>query len=197
MTDTTYQPAPLRTDAYSRRVQSVLSNARTFAEHRLTQELDDGLFRAWWCARPRSGTYSFRVVTAPGWLYLSGDIGHLALSRERDMLPWTRSVVTGESVDLCYLAEKTPRTLQTTEFNYEEAYEQLVAILDDSEFDADERGRLLRRARSASNSYDWQSFCADYVNRYGADQVPESKDYSASLCWQVLGLRRFFELLDA
>lgn len=74
-----------------------------FKNHKIRQVMSMGVHRHFKCLnRSGSSNYMFRVVTFPGRLVITGDIGDLMLCREIDMLPWAKRAV--ESID--YFAEK-------------------------------------------------------------------------------------------
>lgn len=58
---------------------------KAFCNHELTIEHDDGVFRSLFCGQPSTSNYHFRIVTWPGHLAISGDIGTFVWSRTRDM----------------------------------------------------------------------------------------------------------------
>lgn len=62
--------------------------SKAFARHEITQNVSQGLYRHWRCARPDSGMYAFNIITEPGRLIVTGDIGEIILCREPDMLAW-------------------------------------------------------------------------------------------------------------
>lgn len=76
--------------------------ARAFADHVVTQNVGQGLYRHWRCARPGTGMYAFNVITEPGRVIVTGDIGELILCRELDMIEWFRRCHN----DLDYVAGK-------------------------------------------------------------------------------------------
>lgn len=60
--------------------------ARFFADHRMTVLNDDGLYRHLRFANPKFHEYHFDLVTWPGHLAISGDIGANVFAREEDMI---------------------------------------------------------------------------------------------------------------
>jgi hypothetical protein len=55
------------------------------AEHEMTIEREDGVFRNLLFKRPRSSNMHFRITTWPGYLCFSGDMGCFVFSRTPDM----------------------------------------------------------------------------------------------------------------
>ncbi len=58
--------------------------------HRMTIEQDFGVFRSLYFAAPGTGIYSFRLVTWPGHLAISGDLDDFTFCRLRDMFDFFR-----------------------------------------------------------------------------------------------------------
>lgn len=56
-----------------------------FKNHELTIIRDDGVYRHLRCCRPDTWSYGFEIVTWPGHLAISGDIGCYVFSRVTDM----------------------------------------------------------------------------------------------------------------
>jgi hypothetical protein len=75
------------------------------AEHTVSVLRDDGLYRHLRCCRGDSYTYGFDVVTWPGYLCYSGDMGCFVFTRLPDMFGFFRGRRTA-MVDRGYLAEK-------------------------------------------------------------------------------------------
>lgn len=96
--------------------------AKAFANHELTQTLNDGLHRHWNCRNPKSSCYWFNVTTGPGWLLISGDVGTLFVQREPDMIKWARKAID----DLYYFASKVPIEIKTKEWDVDMAREWIA-----------------------------------------------------------------------
>lgn len=74
------------------------------AQHVATVVLDHDLYRHIECRKPGTGTYAFRVVTWPGALCISGDMGSFVFQRIEDMFAFFRS--DSGRVNLSYWREK-------------------------------------------------------------------------------------------
>lgn len=74
------------------------------SKHTVTVLRDDGLYRHLRCSRG-SYAYSFDVVTWPGYLCYSGDMGCFVFTRLPDMFEFFRGRRTAR-IDLGYIAEK-------------------------------------------------------------------------------------------
>jgi hypothetical protein len=90
---------------------------RDVREHAMTVLRDDGIYRHLRYKRLDSGTYWFDIVTWPGQLSFSGDMGSFTFSRLRDMFEFFRTDARrpgeGLKINLGYWAEK----IQSTEKN--------------------------------------------------------------------------------
>lgn len=60
------------------------------ANHRMTVLRDDGLYRHLRFSRPDTGSYSFDVLTWPGYLAFVGDMGDYVFQRTEDMFEFFR-----------------------------------------------------------------------------------------------------------
>jgi len=58
------------------------------ATHQLEVVLDQGLHRYLRARRPGTGMYWFDIITSPGTLTITGDMGTYVFAREQDMFPW-------------------------------------------------------------------------------------------------------------
>lgn len=59
---------------------------RDVASHQIKVHRDDGVYRHLTFSRPTTRTYSFDIITWPGYLTVTGDMGTWTFSRERDMV---------------------------------------------------------------------------------------------------------------
>lgn len=82
------------------------------AEHRLEVLREDGLYRHLRCRKPGTYCYGFDIVTWPGHLAITGDMGASAFCRLDDMLHFFRTTddrhdqAGGLSINAGYWAEK-------------------------------------------------------------------------------------------
>lgn len=75
---------------------------RDVATHRMTVQLDQGVFRHIRFARPGSNSYAFEITTWPGHLAFSGNMGCFVFSRLHDMFGFFRH----DDINPGYWAEK-------------------------------------------------------------------------------------------
>lgn len=59
-------------------------------EHQITIALDNGVYRHVICSKPGTSIYRFEIVTYPGHLVVSGDMGSWTFCRIRDMFEFFR-----------------------------------------------------------------------------------------------------------
>lgn len=181
----------------SRAFQQVRAFAETqFVEHKIETVLDRGIFRSFRCQTPGTWSYAFDVTFKPGWVFVTGDIGHLALTRETDMLPWLRGVLSHDSggIDLRYVHEKVPNNITCREWDKEAAREFVDSVLADVEIDYEERLGLYE-------FFDQHTFETTIVTKL-ADIDPcfyecgDPTEWTGRFLWCVLALRWFVRTLD-
>ena len=90
---------------------------RNFAEHKIEVLRNDGFYRHFSCAKPGTKVYWFDIITFPMYLVIVGDIGHLILARDTDMLLWANRSVN----ELPYFAEKVVQSIPIKEYSEEKA----------------------------------------------------------------------------
>jgi hypothetical protein len=59
-------------------------------DHQITQLLDSGPYRHWRCRKPGTIVLGFDVITWPGFICITGDMGEFLFSRTYDMLEFCR-----------------------------------------------------------------------------------------------------------
>ena len=91
-----------------------------FKDHQIKHVLNDGHFQSFVCEVPGDSNFAFTVTTIPYWLYVSGDIGHMAFWRQEDMLSW---LFRGYK-DISYLSSKA-QEVPIEEFNLDFAKQQV------------------------------------------------------------------------
>ncbi len=76
------------------------------AEHALTILHEDGLYRHLSFAKPGTNVYRYDLVTWPGYLAVSGDMGEYVFSRIEDMFKFFAGEGKGEGINPGYWGEK-------------------------------------------------------------------------------------------
>jgi predicted secreted protein len=158
-----------------------------FKDHVLVKEGEG----RWFCGKPGTGIYSFRVLTAPGALIVYGDIYDAVLKpSDRDALAWLR----GSMGSLDYVLEKvTACADKRREFLRGEALRELAEM----EQEHPERAARIRAAWE--HNRDWQGeerAWIDALSAEGMDVEGIPDDHDSQLLWQYHGLRHFCRLLD-
>jgi hypothetical protein len=163
--------------------------ARAFAGHAVTVEHEHGLYRHYRCGKPDSSVYAFHVVTFPGRVIVSGDVGDMAWSRCPDMLEWAAGAIQS----IGYFADKTWGSLRVKEWSpevataaVEEEYADRLHDLDDEQ----DAHKFLAKCRDVradlllaiENGY--HAFTEAYYGSawYGGD-FPGVEDYTAEFLW--------------
>lgn len=79
---------------------------RDVRDHKLTILQDDGVHRHLRLARPGSSAYHFNVVTFPGYIVLTGDMGSWTFARVQDMFTFFRDESMRGAINPSYWHEK-------------------------------------------------------------------------------------------
>lgn len=173
----------------STREQARKHAEEVFARHTIVPE---GPGR-WYCGRPGTGCYSFRVVTSPGAVIVHGDIGEAVFCpNERDPLPWLRGVA--EHREIVYLLCKM-RVGPEQEFYLGNAEEHLQERLANKEAAADEVAEALSWDGDLSPDLSSETWYAAWLDA-GDDEPRACVDHSfgalwlaEALCWFGKNLR--------
>lgn len=110
--------------------------SEVFKDHVITQHLAQGMYRSWRCKKPGTWNYGFDVTTRPGWLFITGDIGDLIVTRANDMIAWARGAIS----DPQYFAEKVPHAMPTKEWSYDLSLEWLGEEIEEAKKEHDSDG---------------------------------------------------------
>ena len=104
-----------------------------FKDHEINYLMTNDVYRHFDC-RNRNGSsiYQFNVITFPGRLIITGDVGDLMLKRCRDMLEWAPRAV--HSID--YFAEKVVAGKVKVDYDPEVVQEVINEALGDRDSDA-------------------------------------------------------------
>lgn len=172
-------------DARQRRIDQIHGFAvKNFANHKIEQRLNQGMFRSWRCKADATWAHGFDITTMPGTLIVTGDIGELIVQRADDMIAWARGSV--HSID--YFAEKVPRSMQTGEFCVEVAKEFLSELRQDlkreRELDDDKKEKIaeLRNILDGDEIADFELtlYLSGLVD--GCD-MPNLKNWTSNFLW--------------
>lgn len=138
-------------------------------EHQMTVIHDDGLYRHLRFAKPGTSIWSFELVTWPGNLAITGDIGNgWSFSREADMI---RFFAPSSKVDInpSYWWEKMPEQLRRAAKVYDDEALRVHAHETIGEWEIDHEDDAVceaERARAiAAFDEDWTWTTADYAHQ--------------------------------
>lgn len=159
---------------------------RDTAEHALTVKLDDGLYRHLRFQKPGSWQYGYDLVTWPGFLAYTGDMGEYLFARTADMFDF---FAAGPGINPDYWGEKLKGPGHDTHrvFSPERYREQLVAhgALDNLALDDVHDDRTAHeRVAHIEDSWEWDF--TDYDGQF------------LWACWAIrLGVGRYRAVREA
>jgi len=164
---------------------------RDVRKHRMTVLHDSGVYRHVRFAKPGTSIMQFDIVTWPGYLSFSGDMGAYVFSRLRDMFEFFRGSTVGPiEVNLAYWAEKcraVDRDSGIREYSPERFREQIERWLEDAEASEEcreavrsevlchaEEGESAARKAADDFAYAdgfaftdfWEADCSEWTARY-------------------------------
>lgn len=179
-------------------------------QHRMRVIREDGVYRHVRFSRPDTGNHSFSLVTWPGFLAYTGDMGEYLFSRLEDMFEFFRQPLDHD-ISYGYWAEKCKAGDRTgsrdgdgvhefSEALFREAVEEDFARFlednPDSCVDAsEERGRLEDEVLSCSNEGMIRAFDAAVEFRIGNQPVfpdfweHDCRDYTSRFLWCCNAIR--------
>lgn len=155
---------PLNVDTASTEADALKRFRADTAEHVMTVLHNDGLYRHLRFAKPGTGIYRFDLITWPGHLTITGDMGTYTFARTRDMLEFFRHA-RRDYINAYYWSEKLLGAEQgrTQAQAYSEAayrsevIQNTVERLEWCDLDADQARRL------------WEQVWEDLLDRDGWD----------------------------
>jgi len=168
--------------------------ARLTKEHVITTVHLDGLHRHWRCAKPGTGIESFHIVTWPGSLCYTGDMGDYLFQRTDDMVKFMRGSVMSHS----YAAEKciangSPVREWRREV-FDELLEETVAEAEDYGRDREEIVRKVELIRDAVGD----EHCEHNANLamseseiWDGSDFPECEAFSYRFLWCLYAIKWF------
>jgi len=179
------------------------------AEHTIVVKHSDGLYRHWRCQKPGTWNMGFDIITWPGSLCYTGDMGDYLFQRTPDMVSFMR----GSCMSYSYAAEKcVAHDGRLKEFR-EELFE--VALLDRLKESEDNGGtfRVMRGERCVDESVadaidDIRRAYSEYNTQNdamkamyesglwdGAD-LPSCEDYTFHFLWCLHAIKWFTQQLS-
>lgn len=133
-------------------------------DHQLTVVHDDGLYRQLRCRKPGTNIWDWDVITWPGHLAVTGDLGSFTFAREQDMLlQFFHGLDAKRGIDTRYWLEKciawdqhTPRRVLCSQYVKQHYRDDLDGYSnDDSTYDMpQERHSKWRQALELADEHD-------------------------------------------
>ena len=159
------------------------------AAHKMRVLRDDGLYRH---LRFSSGSFNqqFDVLTWPGHLCYTGDMGTWVFQRIEDMFSFFR----GNQINPSYWSEKVEahdRISGTQQFSQEAFKSEVIERLDGWDIDANELGQVVDELRDEvfchENEYEAYSALYGFKSSCGRvefnDDLPDGKVYTRRYIW--------------
>lgn len=176
------------------------------AHHVVTVKQADGLYRHWRCQKPGSWNMGFDVVTWPGSLCFTGDMGDYLFQRTADMVNFMRSACMSYS----YAAEKcVAHDGRLEEWCSELFDEELEWLQQQAKEAADEYGEpervencaeKIEEIRQAYSIYETEADAMKALYESGlvdGCDMPRCKTYTWHFLWCLHALKWFFAKIDA
>ncbi len=156
-----------------------------FADHTIEVRQATTMCRLWHCQKPKTWMYGFHVMTWPGTLVLSGDIGFLAVEREADMIAWARSAV----IDAQYFAGKVPPGLRESLYEFDEdAFKAHVrSLLERGQLTGDGAKRIKDREEFGQHAL----MLALYEETGDSADMPSCRQYTFQYLFQLEAMKWF------
>lgn len=176
--------------------------ANDLAQHTVTVRRADGLYRHWRCQKPGSWNMGFDIITWPGSLCYTGDMGDYLFQRTVDMVSFMRDSCMSYS----YAAEKCVahdgRLKEWREERFEEVLaERLAQGVEYTVYRYD--GSRIKRVQDAIDEI--REAYGIYDSRHDAEKamyesglwdgadMPNCEDYSFHFLWCLHALKWFCE----
>ncbi len=134
--------------------KKIIDIKKYFNNHILKIESENEIIRSFFCAREKDSAYWFRVIFAPNYITIYGDIGNLAFHlSDYDSLKWLLST---DKKHIQYLMSKVPIEFRSAvfEFSKEKAMEKM------NELELDLKNEITEEKEADENMdfYDDKSF---------------------------------------
>ncbi len=172
--------------------------ANDLKDHAITVKHDDGMYRHWRCQKPGSWNMGFDVVTWPGCMAFTGDMGEWLFERTEDMLAFMRTACN----DYQYSAQKVVAGTTREWSEHEFRCELKKATEERSEFNVIRRGiqelmstkkavaRIIKEYEEYGSEHD--AMKAMYESGLW-DEIPDCKEYTFRFLWALHAIRWFCE----
>lgn len=162
------------------------------AAHTITSIHSDGLHRHWRCQKPGTINLYFDVVTWPGFMCVTGDMGEWLFRRTDDMVEFMRS----SCMSYGYAAEKcVAHRGELTEFCWDDMNEWLSGL----EKEATEAGDSdtldkIEEVRQAYQCYELEHDVYKAIYESGlSDDPPRCQNFTYRFLWILHAIKWFCE----
>lgn len=165
------------------------------ANHTITLLHSDGLYRHWRCQKPGTWNLGFDVVTWPGFLCVTGDMGDWMFKRTADMVEFMRSACMSYG----YAAEKcVAHRGELTEFSWHDMNEWLTEL----EKEATEEGNSekldkIQEVRREYANYELEHDAFKAIYETGLDDdPPRCQNFTYRFLWILHAIKWFCDSID-
>lgn len=174
------------------------------AHHTVTLKHSDGMYRHWRCQKPGTWVLGFDIITWPGSLCYTGDMGDYLFQRTNDMVAFMR----GSCMSYSYAAEKCVahdgRLKEWREERFREVLNERLAESDDGTYTVMRRGEK-RKESIAEKIEEIISEYENYGSRHDAEKamyesglwdgcdMPSCEDYTVHFLWCLHAIKWFCE----
>lgn len=175
-------------------------------DHVVTVLRADGLYRHWRCQKPGTWNMSFDVVTWPGSLCYTGDMGDYLFQRTPDMVAFMR----GSCMSYAYAAEKCVAHDGRLKEWREERFLEILAerLKEGDEVTVVRRGKRetekvadkIAEIEHEYSNYESQHDAAKAMYESGlwdGCDLPSCEDYTVHFLWCLHALKWFCENVEA
>jgi len=171
--------------------------AKDLAEHVITVRHEQGMYRHYRCQKPGTWNMGFDIVTWPGSLCYTGDMGDYLFQRTEDMIAFMR----GSCMSYGYAAEKcVAHDGRVTEFSEERFREILHDRIAEAEH-GDRRKEVREKVDVILREFSNYSAPADAEKAmYESglwDDMPSCKEYTFHFLWCLHALEWFCDHVAA
>lgn len=167
---------------------------KAFCSHKITQQLNNGMYRSWLCRNPSRSAYWFQITTIPGTLLLTGDLGSLVVSRSEDMVAFCRRSIDSTS----YFAEKC-QDANTKVFSHDAVREWISShreYLNETaeDYDAQSLARQREQLDEVDNrlhELDWRGVYEIAEDCFDPGEPPSWDEWDSQFLWRRDAIRWF------
>jgi len=165
---------------------------KDLAEHVVTERHAHGLYRHYRCQRPDTFSMGFDIITWPGSLCYTGDMGDYLFQRTENMIAFMR----GSCMSYSYAAEKcVAHDGRLMEFSAE-AFNEVLANRIGEDPSLFEQAAELRHTGQYENAHDAMQALYDSEMFDGCD-MPDCEVFTVHFLWCLHAIKWFCAKLDA